>query len=151
MGQINCFYSNWRDPHHSSINLRFYNGGGENKFKPDWFLCSSISLSLLYNPVSVLFLDHQTQEPRWPVNEIIISKTVLFVSFLLLSPPYACFLFCVALKVLWRKALKIWRQNAALWSDELVRVWTLYLPVVSIRARWRETFRIHHTASGNFA
>lgn len=121
-GQIHCCCSNSWERHHTSINHSFWFWG---KGKPNLMQtcpCVPASLSPLYSPVSVPFLDHQTQEPRWLVNELSISKTVLFVSFLLQSPPYACLLLCVALKVLWRKAQMGWRQNAALWWDELVRV-----------------------------
>lgn len=75
---------------------------------------------LFISPVSVTFLDHQTQESRWLVNEISITKW-LFLCFL----PLAVLLLmlvsslCCSISAM-KQTLKAQRRNAAVSWDELV-------------------------------
>lgn len=75
---------------------------------------------LFISPVSVPFLDHQTQEPRWLVNEISTSKwlflcfPLLAVLFLMLVSSLCCSISAV------KQTLRAQCRNAAMSWDELV-------------------------------
>lgn len=59
-----------------------------------WETWACILPPLNISPVSVTFLEHQTQEPRWLVNDISISNDCCLVYFSpCCSPPYASFSF----------------------------------------------------------
>lgn len=148
---ICCYYSNLRHSHKSRVN-QWWVLPGENKLKPDSSLRSSIPLFI--NPVCVPFLDYQTQEPRWLVNEISISKTVslLLFFFLTVSVPHACFLFLCCSKSAVKMMLKAWRQNAAMsWNELVLCLNTVYACDWSASGPAGEKRSEHTTASGNLA
>lgn len=101
------------------------------------------------SPVSVLFsfMDHQTQEPRWLVNEIGISKWLLLCSFLLavlllvLVSSLCCSLSAV------KQTLKAKRRNAAVSWDELVLCLNAVYAHSQHQGQLERTLRIHYCGS----